>query len=320
MSTTTVDRYVGVDVSKARLDVAVRPTGERYSVANDPEGIETLVGGLEEVDPPKLVVLEATGGFERPAAMAIAASGIPVAVVNPRKARDFAKATGTLAKTDRIDAYVLARFAEALKPEPKALPDEEAVLLGEIIDRRRQLIGMLVAENNRLSATVSSPVKKRVRAHLRWLEKELKRAERDLEDVVEASPVWRENEALLRSVPGVGPALARTLLAELPELGTLTHKRLCALVGVAPFNRDSGRMRGKREVWGGRARVRSALYMSAMVASRHNPLIRQFYERLVEAGKPKKVALVACMRKLLSILNAMMRDQTPWRSIHAPTP
>jgi transposase len=320
MSTTTVDCYVGVDVSKARLDVAVRPTGERYSVANDPEGIETLLGGLEEVDPPKLVVLEATGGFERPAAMAIAASGIPVAVVHPRKVRDFAKATGTLAKTDRIDAYVLARFAEALKPEPKALPDEEAVLLGEIIDRRRQLIGMLVAENNRLSATVSSPVKKRVRAHLRWLEKEIKRAERDLEDVVEASPVWRENEALLRSVPGVGPTLARTLLAELPELGTLTHKRLCALVGVAPFNRDSGRMRGKREVWGGRARVRSALYMSAMVASRYNPLIRQFYERLVEAGKPKKVALVACMRKLLSILNAMMRDQTPWRSIYAPTP
>jgi transposase len=320
MSTTTVDRYVGVDVSKARLDVAVRPTGERYSVANDPEGIETLLGGLEEVDPPELVVLEATGGFERPAAMALAASGIPVAVVNPRKARDFAKATGTLAKTDRIDAYVLARFAEALKPEPRALPDEEAVLLGEIIDRRRQLIGMLVAENNRLSATVSSPVKKRVRAHLRWLQKELKRTERDLEDVVEASPVWRENEALLRSVPGVGPSLARTLLAELPELGTLKSKRLCALVGVAPFNRDSGRMRGKREVWGGRARVRTALYMSAMVASRHNPLIREFYERLVEAGKPKKVALVACMRKLLTILNAMMRDRTPWRSIHALTP
>jgi transposase len=321
MSTTTVERYAGVDVSKARLDVAVRPTGERYSVANDPEGIETLLGGLEEVDPPELVVLEATGGFERPAAMAIAASGIPVAVVNPRKVRDFAKATGTLAKTDRIDAYVLARFAEALKPEPKALPDEEAVLLGEIIDRRRQLIGMLVAENNRLSATVSSPVKKRVRAHLRWLEKEIKRAERDLEDVVEASPVWRENEALLRSVPGVGPALSRTLLVELPELGTLTHKRLCALVGVAPFNRDSGRMRGKREVWGGRARVRSALYISAMVASRYNPLILpEFYERLVEAGKPKKVALVACMSKLLVILNAVMRNRRPWRSIYAPTP
>jgi transposase len=226
MSTTTVERYAGVDVSKARLDVAVRPAGERYSVTNDPEGIDTLVGRLEEAGPPELVVLEATGGFERPAAMALAASGIPVAVLNPRKARDFAKATGTLAKTDRIDAYVLARFAEALKPEPRALPDEEAVLLSEILDRRRQLIGMLVAENNRLSAIVSSSVKKRIRTHVRWLEKELKRAERDLEEVVEASPAWRENKVLLRSVPGVGPALARTLLAELPELGTLTHKRL----------------------------------------------------------------------------------------------
>jgi transposase len=319
MSTTTVERYAGVDVSKARLDVAVRPTGERYSVANDPEGIDTLVGGFEEVGL-ELVVLEATGGFERPAAMALAASGIPVAVINHRKARDFAKATGILAKTDRIDAYVLAHFAEALKPEPRALPDEEALLLSEILDRRRQLIDMLVAENNRLAATVSEPVKERIRAHVRWLEKELTRTNRELEEVIEASPTWRENEALLRTVPGVGPALARTLLAELPELGTLTHKRLCALVGVAPFSRDSGRMRGKRQVWGGRARVRTALYMGAMVASRHNPLIREFYERLVEAGKPKKVALVACMRKLLSILNAVMRDHKPWRFTHALTP
>jgi transposase len=241
-------------------------------------------------------------------------------VVNPRQARDFAKATGTLAKTDRIDAYVLARFAEALKPEPRALPDQQALLLSEILDRRRQLIGMLVAENNRLSATVSAPVKKRIRAHVGWLEKELSRTDRELEEAVEASPAWRENEALLRSVPGVGPTLSRTLLAELPELGTLTHKRLCALVGVAPFNRDSGRMRGKREVRGGRARVSTTLYMSAMVASRHNPLIREFYERLVEAGKPKKVALVACMRKLLVILNAVMRDRRPWRFTQALTP
>ena len=320
MSTTTVERYAGVDVSKARLDVAVRPTGERYSVANDPEGIDKLVGGLEEEGPPKLVVLEATGGFERPAAMALAVSGIPVAVVNPRKARDFAKATGTLAKTDKIDAYVLARFAEALKPEPRALPDQQALLLSEILDRRRQLIGMLVAENNRLSATVSAPVTKRIRAHVGWLEKELSRTDRELEEVIETSPAWRESETLLRSVPGVGPALARTLVAELPELGTLTHKRLSALVGVAPFNRDSGKTRGKREVWGGRARVRTTLYMSAMVASRHNPVIREFYVRLVEAGKPKKVALVACMRKLLSILNAMMRDRRAWRFTHALTP
>ena len=319
MSTTTVERYAGVDVSKARLDVAVRPTGERYSLANEPEGIDALVGRLEEAGP-ELVVLKATGGFERPAAAALAASGIAVAVVNPRQARDFAKATGTLAKTDKIDAYVLARFAEALKPEPRTLPSEEALLLGEILGRRRQLIGMLVAENNRLSAIVSAPVKRRIRAHVRWLEKELSRTDLELEEVLEASPVWRENEALLRSVPGVGPTLARTLLAELPELGTLTHKRLSALVDVAPFNRDSGRIRGKREVWGGRAKVRSALYMSAMVASKHNPLIREFYERLVEAGKPKKVALVACMRKLLAILNAMMRDRRPWRFTHALTP
>ena len=319
-TTTTVERYAGVDVSKARLDVTVCPTGERYSVANEPEGIDTLIGRLEEAGPPKLVVLEATGGFERPAAAALAASGIAVAVVNPRQARDFAKATGTLAKTDKIDAYVLARFAEALKPEPRTLPSEEALLLGEILGRRRQLITMLVAENNRLSAIVSAPVKRRIRAHVRWLEKELSRTDLELEKVIEASSVWRENEALLRSVPGVGPTLARTLLAELPELGTLTHKRLSALVGVAPFNRDSGRIRGKREVWGGRARVRTALYMSAMVASKHNPLIREFYERLVEAGKPKKVALVACMRKLLAILNAMMRDRRPWRFTHALTP
>lgn len=320
MSTTTVGRYAGVDVSKARLDVAVRPTGERYTVVNDPEGIDTLVGRLLETGPPpELVVLEATGGFERSAAAAFAASGIAVAVVNPRQARDFAKATGRLAKTDKIDACVLARFAEAVRPQPRALPEEEVLLLSEILDRRRQLIGMLVAENNRLSATVSDTVKKRIRRHVCWLEKELSRTERELEEAVEASPAFRENETLLRSVPGVGPALARTLLAELPELGTLTHKRLCALVGVAPFNRDSGRIRGKREVWGGRARVRTVLYMSAMVASKHNPAIAEFYERLVAAGKPKKVALVACMRKLLSILNAMMRDQTPWRSIHPLT-
>jgi len=321
MSTTTVEeRYAGVDVSKARLDVAVRPTGERYSVTNEPEGINTLIERLGEAGPPQLVVLEATGGFERPAAAAIVASGIAVAVVNPRQARDFAKATGTLAKTDKIDANVLARFAEALKPEPRTIPSEEALLLGEILGRRRQLISMLVAENNRLSVIVSAPVKRRIRAHVRWLEKELSRTDLELEKVLEASPIWRENEALLRSVPGVGPTLARTLLAELPELGTLTHKRLSALVGVAPFNRDSGKIRGKREVWGGRAKVRTALYMSAMVASKHNPIIREFYERLVEAGKPKKVALVACMRKLLAILNAMMRDRRPWRFTHALTP
>jgi transposase len=313
--------HLGVDVSKGRLDVAAlrgrgAPT-ERFSVANDPEGVGVLVGRLGRAGA-ELVVLESTGGYERAAAAALAASGVPVAVVNPRQARDFAKATGRLAKTD---AEILARFAEAVRPEPRALPGEEALLLGEMLDRRRELVAMLVAENNRLSAVVSAPVKRRIRSHVLWLEKELERTERELEETVEASEAWREDEALLRSVPGVGPTLARTLLAELPEPGTLKGKRLSALVGVAPFARDSGRTRGKREVRGGRARVRTALlYMGAMVASRHNPPIREFHERLVAAGKPKKVALAACMRKLLAVLNAVMRDRAPWRSTHALTP
>lgn len=312
-------RYVGIDVSKERLDVAFRPSVEHRWFANDPAGIESLVSHLLE-ERPALVVLESSGGYERPAAVAVAAAGLAVAVVNPRQARDFARATGRLAKTDRLDAGSLARFAEALKPEPRPLPDEEALLLGEIPDRRRQLLSMLVAENNRLRATASEPVRKRIAAHVRWLEKELSRADRDLEEAIEASPTWRENEALLRSVPGVGPVLARTLLAELPELGTLTHRRLSALVGVAQFSFDSGTLRGRRMIWGGRARVRATLYMASLVASKHNPAVREFYERLVAAGKPKKVALVACMRKLLSILNAVMRDRTPWRATHALTP
>lgn len=321
MSFRVESRYVGIDVSKGRLDVALRPAGDRGRCwfPNDPAGIDGLVSRLLE-EPPALVVLEASGGYERPAAAAPAASGLAVAVVNPRQARDFAKATGRLAKTDVLDAESLARFAEAVKPEPRVLPGEEALLLKEILDRRRQLLSMLVAENNRLSATASEPVRRRIRAHARWLEKELSRTDRDLEGAIEASPTWRENEALLRSVPGVGPVLARTLLAELPELGTLTHRRLSALVGVAPFNFDSGTLRGRRMIWGGRSRVRAALYMAALVASRHNPAVRAFYERLVEAGKPKKVALVACMRKLLSILNAVMRDRVPWRPIHVLSP
>ena len=313
--------YVGVDVSKERLDVAFRPTGGRCWFPNDPGGIDGLVSRLaEEEQRPALVVLEASGGYERPAAAALAASGLACAVVNPRQARDFAKATGRLAKTDTLDAESLARFAEAVKPEPRALPGEEALLLGEILDRRRQLLGMLVAENNRLSVTASEPVRRRIRAHVRWLEKEVSRTDGELKEAVERSPAWRENEALLRSVPGVGPVLAKTLLAELPELGTLSHKRLSALVGVAPFNFDSGTLRGKRMVWGGRARVRSTLYMASLAATRHNPAIGAFYERLVAAGKPKKVALIACARKLLAILNAVMRDRVPWNPAHVFSP
>jgi transposase len=311
--------YVGVDVSKERLDVAFRPTGKCYWFPNDLDGIDALVHRLVE-ERPALVVLEASGGYERPAATALAARGLAVAVINPRQARDFAKATGRLAKTDALDAESLARFAEAVRPEPRVLPDEETRLLGEILDRRRQLIGMRVAENNRLSATACEPVRRRIQMHVRWLEKEISHTDGELEEAVERSSTWRENEALLRSVPGVGPVLARTLLAELPELGVLSHKRLSALVGVAPLNFDSGALRGRRMVWGGRARVRSTLYMASLSATRHNPTIRAFYERLVAAGKPKKVALIACARKLLSILNAVMRDHVRWRSIHPSAP
>ena len=246
---------------------------------------------------------------------ALAAEGLAVAVVNPRQAREFARATGRLAKTDRIDASILARFAEAIRPTPKPLPDEEIRALQGILARRRQLVGMLTAENNRLP-TATKPVAKRIAAHIKWLEKELSRTDGDLEEAIKSSPTLRENEALLRSVPGVGPVLARTLLAEVPELGTLTHKQVAALVGVAPLNRDSGTLRGRRAVWGGRAEVRAALYMGALVAAHRNPAIREFYERLLAAGKPKKVALVACMRKLLSILNAVLKHRTPWRSPH----
>jgi transposase len=319
MSTERTVRNVGIDVSKEHLDVCSLPDGEIFSVANDRAGIDELLARLLEGVRPDLVVLEATGKYERPAAVAVAAAGIAVAVVNPRQARDFAKAAGRLAKTDRIDAEVLARFAGAVGPRPSVLPDEEARALQDILVRRRQLLEMIVAEKNRLQMA-SEAVAKRIAAHVRWLEKELGRVDRELDEAVRESETWRANEELLRSVPGVGPVLARTLLAELPELGTIPRRRLCALVGVAPFNRDSGAFRGKREVWGGRAPVRAALYMGALVATRYNPVIGEFYERLLAAGKPKKVALVACMRKLLSILNAMMRDRIPWHPAHLLTP
>lgn len=313
--------YAGIDVSKARLDVALRPTGEHFEVANDQAGIDTLIVRLQAARP-ALVVLEATGGLERPVAAALAAAGITVAVINPRQARDFARATGRLAKTDKIDAEILARFGEAVHPQPRPIPDQEAREFAAILARRRQIIDMLTAEKNRSGATTSKPVKKRIEAHIKWLEKELERTDEDLEQTIQGSATWRENEALLRGVPGVGPVLARTLLAELPELGggELNPKQLAALVGVAPLNRDSGTLRGRRTVWGGRKRVREVLYMGALVATRYNPSIKEFYERLCAGGKPKKVALVACMRKLVVILNAILKNRTPWRSPHALTP
>lgn len=311
---TSASVFAGVDVSKAQLDIALRPEG-RFAVANDEAGIATVVERLRGVQP-TVVVLEATGKLEVPLASALAAAGLPVAVVNPRQVRDFAKASGLLAKTDLLDAQILARFAEVMRPEPRPLADEQTQALAAILARRRQLIEMLTAEKNRLGAA-PKPVRKSLRAHITWLEREVAHTDTDLAQAIRESPVWREKDNLLRSTPGVGPVLATTLLAGLPELGTLDRKQIAALVGVAPLNRDSGTLRGKRTIWGGRAHVRAVLYMAAVVASRCNPVIRAFYQRLRTAGKAKKVALTACMRKLLTILNAMMKHRTPWRAQEA---
>jgi transposase len=299
-------------VAKDRLDVHVRPSGEAFAVARDGEGLAALTARLGELGP-CLVVLEATGGFEVTVASALAAAKLPLAVVNPRQIRDFARATGKLAKTDALDAAAIAHFAEAIHPEPRALPDEQAQALGELVARRRQVVEMIGAETHRRRQMTQRKVLRRIDRHLAVLQKELTEIEQELDDSIRGTPAWRENDDLLKSVPGIGPAVARTLLAELPELGTLDRKRIAALVGVAPLNRDSGTMRGRRTTWGGRATVRTALYMAALVASRHNPLIAAFYRRLRAAGKPAKVALVACMRKLLIILNAILRDRRPWQ-------
>jgi transposase len=300
----------------------LRPTAECFEVTNDQPGIDSLILRLQEASSPMLVVLEATGGLEHPIAAALAAARIPVAVVNPRQVRDFARAAGRLAKTDRIDAQILARFGEALRPQPRPIPDQQTREFAAILARRRQIIEMMTAEKNRSGATASKYLKKRIEAHIRWLEKELKRTDDDLDETIRASVIWRENEVLLKSVPGVGPVLARTLLAELPELGAgeFSPKQLAALVGVAPLNRDPGTLRGRRTTWGGRERVRAVLYMGTLVATRYNPTIKEFYERLCARGKPKMVALVACMRKPLLILNAILENRTPWGSFHAPIP
>ena len=302
--------YVGIDVSKAQLDVAMRPEGH-FTAPHDLTGITRVVDRLRALTP-AVIVLEATGGLEVPLAGALAAAGLPVIVMNPRQVRDFAKAAGILAKTDRLDAAVLAHFAEVMRPRPRPLPDEQAQALAALVARRRQLVEMLTAEKNRLSQ-VSTSIRARVRAHLVWLEQELRHTEREMTQAIQASPLWREKEELLRSVPGVGPMVSTTLLADLPELGTVTGKQIAALTGVAPLNRDSGTLRGRRTVWGARAPVRATLYMGALVATRFNPVIKAFYHRLLAAGKAKKVALVACMRKLLVILNAMLKHRTQWQ-------
>lgn len=302
--------FVGIDVSKNALEVALRPSAARWTVANDEAGIATLVERLRAL-PPTLIVLEATGGLELPLTGALAVD-LPVVVVNPRQVRDFAKATGQLAKTDAIDAAVLAQFAEAVRPAIRPRPDAATQALSALLTRRRQLLEMRTAEQNRVGSAPAS-VRPRIRAHLTWLTRELVSLDDDLATAIRQSPVWCEKDDLLQSTPAVGPVLATTLLAELPELGTLNRKQIAALVGVAPLNRDSGTLRGRRLVWGGRAQVRAALYMSALVATRYNPVIRAFYQRLCAAGKAKKVALTACMHKLLTILNTLLKHGTRWR-------
>jgi transposase len=303
--------FVGIDVSKATLDVALRPEEETWSVSNDTKGIAKLVKTLGKRQP-ALIVVEATGGYEMSAVVALVEAGLAVAVVNPRQTRDFAKAIGRLAKTDRVDAKMLAHFAEAVQPEPRTLPDEETRALQALVIRRRQLLEMQVSERNRLHQAHQSQ-KASLESHIEWLEQELNQINEQIRAILQNNAVWREKDDLLRSVPGVGPVLSCTLLAELPELGVLNRKQIAALVGVAPFNNDSGKKKGTRSVWGGRASVRCALYMGALSASQHNPIISAFYQRLIQAGKPSKVALTACMRKLLTILNSMASHGTHWQ-------
>lgn len=314
--------FVGIDVAKAELVVAIHPTNERWTVANNERGVRTLVERLRTV-PPTLIVLEATGGYELLAVAALVAAALPVVVANPRQVRDFARGTGQLAKTDRLDADILATFADRVRPAVRPLPDAEAQELDALLTRRRQLLEMLGAERNRLGQVFGKgkrPVKKSLTAHIAYLERELKSTDHDLGDLVRSSPAWREREDLLRSVPGVGPVLSRTLLADLPELGRLFRREIAKLVGVAPLSRDSGTLRGRRFVQGGRASVRAVLYMGALVATKRNAIIGAFYRRLVAAGKPKKLALVACMRKLLTILNTMARTRQRWCAEYiAPT-
>jgi transposase len=312
---------VGIDVAKAELVVSIRPSMERFTVANEACGVHTLIERLRAVTP-TLIVLEATGGYELLGVAALAAAGLPVVVVNPRQVRDFAKATGQLAKTDRIDADLLARFADVVRPAVRAIPDADARELDALLARRRQLLEMLQAERNRRLQVFGKGhrhVKKSLAAHITYLEREIRITDTDLGEMIKRSPVWRERDELLQSVPGVGPVLSRTLLAELPELGRLSRRQIAKLVGVAPLSRDSGTMRGRRFVQGGRTTVRAVLYMAALVATKRNAVIRAFYQRLVAAGKPKKLALVACMRKLLTILNVMVRTAQRWTPDDAST-
>lgn len=304
--------YVGIDVSKDRLDVHVLPQDEAFSVERNGKGLALLVERLKPLAP-SLVAVEATGGFESTTAAAIAGAGLPLAVVNPAQVRHYAQALGKRAKTDPIDARVIARFAADVKPGARALPDEMTQLLGDLVARRRQIVEMLQAEHQREKRTTVKRLKKSIARLIAALEKELAELDKDIDDAVRGSPVWREKEDLLASVPGVGSIIARTLMAELPELGTLDRKKIASLAGLAPYTRQSGNWKGRSMIGGGRKTVRCAIFMAAMVAARHNPVLKAFRDRLVAAGKPKLVAIIAVARKLLTILNAILRDKTPWQ-------
>jgi len=304
---------IGIDVSKSSLDVAVHETNTSWSCSNDNLGCAELVSKLKLLQPTS-IVLEATGGFETLVTATLTAADLPVSVVNPRQVRDFAKATGELAKTDRLDGRVLAHFAAAIAPPSRGAKSEEAQHLEALLARRRQIVEMLVAEKNRLAANRDHAVVKDLKAHIAWLDRRLEQSDDELQRALQASPVWRARDDLLRSAPGVGPVLSLTLLAQVPELGTLNRKQIAKLVGVAPFNWDSGQWRGSRHIWGGRATVRAPLFMATLCAIRINPTIKSFYRRLITAGKAPKVAIIASMRKLLTILNSMIKTQTSWRT------
>jgi transposase len=307
---TNAETYIGIDVSKERLDVTSRPTAATGSYENNASGIAALVEELKKQEP-QLVVMEATGGLERMLAMELMAAQMPVVIVNPRQIRDFARATGQLAKTDLIDAGVIAHFGEAVKPEIRPLPDQMAQQMDALIGRRRQLVQMLASERNHL-VSATARVREHVKEHISQLEQLIKKLDQEIDQMITNSPIWKAKDDLFQSVKGVGPVLSRTLLAELPELGHLSRQEISKLVGVAPLNADSGKRSGPRHCWGGRAPVRATLYMAAVSAARFNPVIKEFYQRLLARGKQKKVALVACMRKLLTILNAIAKNNTPW--------
>lgn len=309
----TQDLFIGIDVSKATLEVAVLPGELAWSVANSEEGIQEIIAKVSPLGVPRIILMEATGGFERKPLAWLGAAGLPVVAINPRNARDFAKSIGLLAKTDKVDAKALALFAQRNQPDCRPLPDEQTRGLQDLIVRRRQMLDMLAVEQNRLPLVDHPRVSREIRSHIAWLEKHIQNVDDDIDQSIKNSPAWQPKSELLRSARGVGPILASTLIAQLPELGSLTNKKIAALVGVAPFNRDSGTIRGRRCIWGGRADIRRVLYMAALSAIRFNPTIRAFYQRLCQAGKLPKVAIIASMRKLLTILNAMVRDQTPWR-------